>query len=256
MNIIKPCPVLLYVLAILFTGCGSPGSGKEKPEDQQTSENQPEEEWVQLFDGKSFDGWISVKTGEVPRTGWNIENGEIVMSGFESGATEKAGDIITRKKYSDFELEFEWKLLTEGGNSGVKYFVNFYGDEGKGPALGLEYQILDDDNHPSMLDGRMKPGDYHTVAGCYELYAPVNKQVSALGEWNSSKVISKDGHVEHWLNGKKVLEFDRFSTDFKQRVAKSKFKDRENFGRQESGHILLQDHPGITHFRNIRIREL
>lgn len=101
----------------------------------------------------------------------------------------------------------------------------------------------------------MKPNDYRTLGACYELYEPDStKEPAPLGEWNNSRIVSKDGLIEHWLNGKKILEYNRFSGDFEQRVAKSKFKDFPEFGRIEKGHILLQDHPGEVHFRNIKIK--
>ena len=194
---------VFFLFAFLVSSCGGKGENAVKGEKTGSESNLESTEWIELFNGKNFEGWISLRTGDEPPEGWKIENGEIVISGLGGKDADKAGDIITEKKYSDFELEFEWKMFTVGGNSGLKYYVNFYGENGGGPALGLEYQILDDDNHPWMLDGRMQPGDFHTVASCYELYAAVGKEVSPLGEWNSSKIISQNGQVEHWLNGKK-----------------------------------------------------
>ncbi|HTF31467.1 MAG TPA: DUF1080 domain-containing protein, partial [Flavitalea sp.] len=167
----------------------------------------------------------------------------------------KGGDIITTEEYSDFVLEWEWKLLTKGGNSGIKYFVkeNLPGNEKYGP--GLEYQILDDDNHPWMLEGKMQPGDFHTMASLYELYPAENRSTRPLGEWNHSRISAQGRMVEHWLNNIKVLEYERGSVDFRKQVAKSKFAEYENFGEATEGHILLQDHGSKITFRNIRIKE-
>lgn len=205
--------------------------------------------WVTIFNGENLDGWRTVESEELPQTGWIISNRELIVD------TSTNGSIITRRKYSNFELEWEWKMLNKGGNSGIKYYVNSAGEPN--PGLGLEYQILDDENHAWMLSGKMKPNDFFTAGACYELFAPGNnKKVSPLGEWNSSKIVSTKNRIEHWLNGEKIVEFDRFSDEFDQRVASSKFKDNEGFGKQDSGHILLQDHGGIVHFRNLRIKEL
>lgn len=172
--------------------------------------------------------------------------------GKESG---NGGDIITTGQYSDFELSWEWKMLTKGGNSGVKYFVKEGLSGNNKYGAGLEYQILDDENFSWMLDGRMKPGDYRTLASLYEIYPATNKAPKPLGEWNHSRILVQGKHVEHWLNGIKVLEYERGSEDFRKRVAESKFKTFENFGEAAEGHILLQDHGTKMAFRNIKIKE-
>jgi hypothetical protein len=108
-----------------------------------------------------------------------------------------------------------------------------------------------------MLEGKMQPNDYHTLGALYELYAPsADKTPRPLGEWNSSRIVSRNGQVQHWLNGALILEFEKGSEDFRERVAESKFKDIEWFGRNETGHILLQDHGSVMRFRNLKIRDL
>ena len=122
--------------------------------------------------------------------------------------------------------------------------------------MGLEYQLLDDDGHVWMENGRMKPNDYHTTGALYELYpTSKTKTIKPLGEWNSSRILSINNHVEHWLNGEKILEYQRGSDDFTEKVAASKFKDAEGFGLFEEGYIMLQDHGGAAQFRNIKILE-
>ncbi|NCB07903.1 MAG: DUF1080 domain-containing protein, partial [Bacteroidia bacterium] len=140
---------------------------------------------------------------------------------------------------------------------GLKYFVaEREGDTG-GYGYGIEYQMLDDVNHEWMISGKMKPNDYHTLGSAYELYpASVNKKPNKLDEWNQSKIVSRNGKTEHWLNGKKILKYDRFNDDFKQKIAASKFKNVENYGLHPEGHILLQDHESEVFFRNIKIRKL
>jgi len=174
--------------------------------------------------------------------------------GAESG---NGGDIITKKQYSEFILKWQWRMETKGGNSGVKYYVQEGLGSNKGYGYGLEYQLLDDNFHPWMLQGKMKPFDYHTLGSLYEIYpASEEKQASPLGLWNESMIVCKSSTIEHWLNGKLILEYSRNSDDFKTKIAASKFKDIPNFGVNLKGHILLQDHGSIIHFRNLKILEL
>ncbi len=148
-------------------------------------------------------------------------------------------------------------MLTKGGNSGIKYFVKEEITTNGNYGYGLEYQILDDMNHPWMLEGKMQPNDYHTAGSLYEFFpATEAKKVKPLGEWNSSRIISRSYQVEHWLNGQKILEYERGGKDFVKMLKNSKFKEIENFGQQTHGHILLQDHGSQVSFRNIKIREL
>lgn len=253
----KKILLTLIASATLIIGCRNTPKENEKTEAVAEIEQASEPEWKMLFNGTDFDGWRSITSDGPPEYGWKIADNELITEESGGAESENGGDIVTLKKYSDFEFEWEWKMLTKGGNSGVKYFVNNASDDNVKYGLGIEYQILDDENHIWMLEGKMKPGDFHTVGAAYELYAPSKeRKVAPLGEWNTSKIVSKDGKTEHWLNGIKVVEFDRFSEDFKKRVAASKFKDNESFGRQESGFLLLQDHGGNVHFRNIKIREL
>ena len=212
--------------------------------------------WEKLFNGKNFNGWKSIATNKLPEYGWKIENGSLIVNDSGGGESKNGGDIITEKKYANFELKWEWKMMTKGGNSGVKYLVNTISKNNKKHGIGMEYQLLDDAFHPWMLRGKMKPGDYYTLGACYNLYpSGVDKKVKPLGKWNTSRVVCKNGIVEHWLNGDKIISFDRFSADFDQRVAKSKFKNIDRFGKHQSGHILIQDHGSNVHFRKIMIKE-
>jgi len=212
------------------------------------------EGWELLFDGKTTEGWRGVNRADFPGDGWEIKDGAFYCTAKDGAESGNGGDLVTVDKYSDFELSFEWKMLDAGGNSGVKYFVvEGLGDNPK-HGIGLEYQVLDDANHPWMLEGKMAPGDYRTVSSLYELYTAKNKKLKPLGQYNQSRILSKGSRVEHWLNGIKVLSYERGSKDFKERVAKSKMKKYENFGEATQGHILLQDHGGRVYYRNIKIR--
>lgn len=238
----------LLPAVILCMRCGNSVSN----ENERTGSESPagNEEWTLLFDGNTIDRWRSPKTDNPPEQGWTVSDSTLLLNANEG---EKGGDLITREEYGNFILEWEWKMFTKGGNSGVKYFVKTdTAYQTYGP--GLEYQILDDDNHEWMLEGKMKPGDYHTLAALYELYPAKDRTVHPLGEWNTSRIVSRDEKVEHWLNGIKVLQFERGSEDFRERVAASKFAKHPKYGEQEKGHIVLQDHGSQMAFRNIRIR--
>ena len=219
--------------------------------------SEKKEGWELLFDGKSTRKWRGINQKKFPSKGWKVEHGEIISLSRDGAESAGGGDIITQKKYRNFMVKWEWKMVTKGGNSGLKYFVQEGIGSNKGYGYGLEYQILDDKYHPWMLSGKMKPNDYHTVGSLYEIYpASPTKRPSPLGLWNESMIVCKETHVEHWLNGDKILEYDRGQNDFKSRIANSKFKNVEGFGLWQEGHLLLQDHGSIVHFRNIKIKQL
>ncbi len=246
----------LHLLFILVLFSCTPKTAEKKGGEKNCGQVQ-QSGWELLFDGKTTAGWRGINSDSFPETGWEIKNGELVVNATDGTESGNGGDIITVEKFGDFELQWEWKMFTKGGNSGLKYYVKEMELDNKKHGIGLEYQILDDENHPWMLEGKMKPCDYYTIGSLYEIYeASCNKKPSPLGEWNKSRIISKNNHVEHWLNGEKILEYERGSEDFRQRVAESKFKKYENFGEADEGHILIQDHGSIVHYRNIKIKEM
>lgn len=221
--------------------------------------------WTSLFNGTNLDGWRSVKSEEPPKAGWTIHDGVLTVdAGMNKGEAEgqSAGDIITRRSYADFELTADFKC-TYRCNSGIKIFVQTNispidkvtgKPAGKGSAIGLEFQILDDTHHPDAKLGRN--GD-RRIGSLYDLIpAPTNKAVMPIGEWNHARILSQGKHVEFCLNGQKTVEFERRSTDFRTRVAASKFKDIPDFGEWADGHILLQEHGAEVSFRDVKIREL
>ena len=210
--------------------------------------------WQLLWDGKTTDGWRGGKLESFPDKGWVIEDGELTV--LDTGGEESAagGDIVTTKQYKDFELKVDFKI-TEGANSGIKYYVDTELNKGEGSSIGLEYQILDDLRHPDAKLGNHDGS--RTLASLYDLIqADTSKPVNPIGEWNTARIVSKDNHVEHWLNEVKVLEYDRGSKDFLQLVKESKYKDWPGFGTYEKGTILLQDHGDRVSFKNIKIKEL
>ena len=199
--------------------------------------------WVLLFDGKTSAGWKHFRGGPFPN-GWVIENGVLTL---DNTVKPRPGDIITEEQFTDFELSLEFRI-TKGANSGIKYFIL------PGTNLGLEYQVLDDENHPDAKLG--KPGT-RLQGGLYDVLAPSSKKKDKpVGEWNHVRIISKGNHVEHWLNGKKILTFERGSAAFMAAKAESKFKNDANWGTPKQAPILLQDHGDVVSFRNIKIRKI
>jgi hypothetical protein len=209
--------------------------------------------WKLLWDGKTTQGWKGAYIDKFPEKGWNIQDGILTVQSSEGKESANGGDIVTVDEYSNFELLVDFKL-TEGANSGIKYFVT--GNEGvhKGSAIGLEYQLLDDAKHPDAKLGRSE--GIRTCAGLYDLIKPENKKVNPIGEWNHARIVVKGSHVEHWLNGSKTVEYERGSQEFRKLVSESKYKDYKNFGEAPKGHILLQDHGNQVYFRNIKIKIL
>lgn len=206
------------------------------------------DKWEWLFDGNNTDQWVGVNSDKFPANGWVIQNKTLVMAG------KGGGDIITREKYENFELVFDFNL-TPLANSGLKYFVGGVKNKqtGKIAINGPEYQIIDDYNHPELKDQKNGKG---STAALYLVYAPQNKKLLPAGQWNQARIIANGKHVEHWLNGVKVVSYEKGSPDFQQRMATTKFKDYEFYGEATAGHILLTDHGDKVYFRNIKIKKL
>jgi hypothetical protein len=198
--------------------------------------------WILLFDGKTFDGWQKANGKPFTGKGWSINNG--VLSTNPSDG--RGGDIVTIAEFSDFELSLDFKL-EKGTNSGVKYFLF------KNTSLGCEYQIIDDANH---ADAKLGINGNRTLSSLYDVMPASGKKINPLGEWNNIRIIATGKHVEQWLYGKKVLEFERDSDLFKKHIAESKFKKEKGFAETSPSPILLQEHEDVIHFRNIKIRNL
>ena len=201
--------------------------------------------WKVLFNGRSTDAWRGYGRDSFPSGGWAIEGGTLkTVPG--APAAERA-DLITKDKYQNFILELEWRV-SPGGNSGVMYLV------AEGPEYawytGPEMQVLDDSRHP---DGK----NPKTSAGAlYALIAPTNKVLRPVGEFNRARLVVRNNRVQHWLNGRKVVEYVLGSDELKRLIAESKFKEMPRFMQEKGGHIVLQHHGEEVWFRNIRIRPL
>jgi hypothetical protein len=208
--------------------------------------------WRLLFDGNTFNGWRGFHKDKVP-AGWAIEDGCIKKLQAEGQLGQAGGDMITVDQFDNFEFSIEWKL-SKGANSGVKYLVSESLPPTGRSGVAFEYQVLDDDNHP---DAKAGIAGNRTAGSLYDLIpASKDKKTKPIGEFNHSRIVVRGNHIEHHLNGVKVLEFERGSEAFKERIAQSKFKTTKGFGEISKGHILLQDHGDAVWYRNIKIREL
>ncbi|MEO6719158.1 MAG: DUF1080 domain-containing protein [Ferruginibacter sp.] len=210
-----------------------------------------------LWDGKTTNGWRGAYKNSFPDKVWYIENGTLNVRAGKGAESSNGGDIVTEEEFGAFDLQFEFRL-TDTANSGVKYFVT-ENEKNSGSAIGLEYQILDDDKHP---DGKLGSIGNRTMASLYDLIPSLKitagrREKLPIGEWNRGRiVVYRDGRVEHWINGWKVVEYQRGTQYFYALVAKSKYEKWPNFGMAPKGHILLQEHGTHVSFRSIKIKEL
>lgn len=216
------------------------------------TERQAARGWRLLWDGRTSAGWRGAQLPGFPERGWAIRDGLLSVEASGGAEARNGGDIITTEEFSSFDLELDFRV-SRGGNSGIKYFVDPDLLRGEGSAIGLEYQILDDENHP---DARMGVGGNRTLASLYDLIPAIGKRPNPPGEWNRARIIVRGNHVEHRLNGGRVVEYERGTQIFRALVAYSKYKDWPNFGELPAGPILLQDHGDAVSFRSIRIRPL
>lgn len=233
--------LLLSFFLFFFVGCAHQNA---------LTRDEQSDGWKLLFDGKTTTGWRGANQSAFPAQGWIVKDG-ILKGEAPKDTAAKAGDILTEKTYRDFELVFDWKL-GKGGNSGVKYFIEERDPARKASLIGYEYQLIDDAEY--IYNGKKLDEDFKTAA-IYEVI-PANKPDTKMGIWHRSKIIVKNNHIEHWLDGQKVVDVDRGSETFVQGVKDSKFKDYPGFSNIPQGHILLQDHGHSVSFRNIKIKEL
>jgi hypothetical protein len=242
---IRNATVALSVGAVLLvaTGCGtSTPDAAAGTNTQEAAMASAETAWSPLFDGTDLSQWRGFGRDDMPAA-WQIENGTLA---FVPGG--EGGDIVTREQFGDFELELEWRI-SEGGNSGI--FYRGTEDFRRIWESAPEYQVLDDDAHPDAQIRTHRAGDLYDL-----IEANDRKQLRPVGEWNQTRIVARGPHVEHWLNGEKIVEFEMAGPEWDRMIAESKFSSMPGFGRTMRGHIALQDHGDRVWYRNIRIRPL
>ncbi len=206
----------------------------------------PDAGWISLFDGTSLNGWRGYKKPDTTGTRWVVQDGMLTLPAKDGKDTRGSRDIISAETFDRFEMTWEWRI-SQGGNSGVKYFVL----EDLDSAIGHEYQIIDDERHPDA-----KIGLERQTASFYDVLSPANRKSTPAGAWNTSRIVVNGPSVEHHLNGGQVLSYQLDSPSLKTSIIDSKFKDVARFGKLQKGHILLQDHGDQVWYRTIRIRRL
>ena len=202
--------------------------------------------WTLLFDGHTVDAWRGYKRPDATESRWKVEEGLLTLPADNGRDTHGQRDIISKDTFEQFELVFDWRIAP-GGNSGVKYFIL----EDLDSAIGHEYQLIDDEHHADA-----KVGPHRQTAAFYDVLPAADRPTKLAGEWNTTRIVVRGQTVEHWLNGKNVLQYELNSPALNAAIAKSKFKSIERFGKRQNGHLLLQDHGDQVWFRNIKIRRL
>ena len=215
------------------------------------TEKEKEDGWILLFDGESTDSWRGYNSDQFPDKGWQIQDNLLMVEASGTGEDGFGGDIITKDQFEDFEFKVDFKLSPQG-NSGIVYLVK---EEENTPSWhsAPEYQLLDNQYYEENGD---IPMDKHRTGDAYDIKAATEDAMNPVGEWNEAMIRVKDGNVEHWLNGKKVVEYSLQSPEWKQLVEKSKFADYPAYGMAEKGHIGIQDHGHQLWYRNIKVRQL
>ena len=199
--------------------------------------------WRLLFDGNTLGGWRGYQKESAPE-GWKVEDGAIVLAG------KRVGDLITADQYENFEFAFEWKI-SANGNSGVFYLVQEKPELRNTYSSGPEYQVIDEAGHPDAKNGP----DRHSAAN-YALQAPARNTAKPVGQWNQGRIVKRGAHVEHWLNGEKVVEYELWGDAWKAQVAASKFSKMPAYAQAKKGHLALQDHGDPVSFRSLKIKVL
>ncbi|MEG1586757.1 MAG: DUF1080 domain-containing protein [Bacteroidales bacterium] len=230
----------------------SPGIAQVNCIDNTISNKETQEGWVLLWDGKSPNGWRGARLDKFPDKGWVIEDGILKVIKSDGGESTNGGDIVTCNKYKNFELSVDFKI-TEGANSGIKYFVDTDLNQGAGSSIGCEFQILDDNKHP---DAKLGVNGNRTLGSLYDLIPAAENKPYRKGAFNNARIVVKGNQVTHYLNDKKIVEYNRNNQQWRALVAYSKYAQWPAFGELAEGHILLQDHGDEVWFKNIKIREI
>lgn len=241
-----------FIFSLLLASCviscsdsASLTSENQNNNDSTQITNMSNEGWKDLFDAKTLNGWRTYKNK--PADAWSVADGNLYCKGNETNKSDMRADLITNDQYENFEFEMEWKI-SKAGNSGIMYMVTEEFDAAY--QSGPEYQLIDDVDFPEKLESWQK------TAANYAMDSAVGAKPNPVGEWNHTKIVVNKGHVEHWLNGKKVVEYELWTDEWKKKKNEGKWKDAPGYGMAKKGHIALQDHGSEAWFKNIRIREL
>lgn len=257
---IGPTRTSSVLLLAVFVGAGCRLAADSGPANELTDAERAAG-WRLLWDGRGTGGWRSIQSPEFPTNRWAVRDGVLTVRHNPNAGFEYGVDLVTAETFTNFELVLDFRL-TPGANSGVKYFARSNLDPATGkmirpelsPAIGCEYQLLDDDRHPDAKAGR---DGNRKLGSLYDLVpSPAAKPLNPVGQWNTARIVVNGRRVEHWLNGVKLLACERDTPAFHELVARSKFKNVPGFGDWPDGRILLQDHGDEVSYRNIRVKVL
>jgi hypothetical protein len=235
---------IFFVLTLIMGNMFLQSASAQK--DNELTEAEKKDGWKLLFDGKTLNGWRMYQNKLADC--WGAKNGEIYCKGSATDKSDLRADIITAEQYENYELSVDWKIAA-GGNSGIIY--NVTEDYGASYLSGPEYQLIDDEGYPG---GKLE--DWQKTGSDYAMYTATSRPTKPIGEYNTSKIVVKGAHREHWLNGVKVVEFEAWSDDWNKRKSIGKWKDTPGYGMAKKGYICLQDHGSGVWFKNIKIRKL
>lgn len=240
---------IVFSLMVMFS-CGTQKQEQTSAYNEDAPENnvapgEAAEGWYSLFDGTSMRGWRTFRNQQ--NDSWEVADGALHCKPFKDNETNLRSDLITNEQYENFEFAFDWKISPQG-NSGVMFRVS---EEFEQPyASGPEFQIIDDEGYP----GDLQPGQL--TGANYDMDVPTENASNPVGEWNTSRIVANGNHIEHWLNEKKVVEYEIGSEEWNQQRSNSKWKDFPGYGLTKKGHIALQDHGNEVWFRNLKIKPL
>jgi hypothetical protein len=234
-------PILFLALVVLSSSC----SETKKATDNNMAQSETGQGYKSLFDGKTMTGWRTYQNK--PADSWMVKDGTLYCKGSTTDKSDRRADLITTEEFENFDLSLDWKISPKG-NSGIMYMVTE-----QYPAAylsGPEYQIIDDKNFPEKLE------TWQMTGANYAMDPAPTAAPNPPGEWNHARIVVNRGHVEHWLNGKKIVDYQLWTEDWKQKKLAGKWKDAEGYGMSKRGHIALQDHGSEAWFKNIRIKDL